>query len=94
MSWMIFSIVILLALVVLPYFAIRNQWWRNINPTMIKYIGAVAIAAGWFGLPPEHMGRDVAIPLIVVGIVLFANGLKSEIIEALHTNEEQEHRET
>ena len=90
MPWMIFSIV---TPVVLLYFAIRNQWWRNINPTMIKYIGAVAIAAGWFGLPPEHMGRDVAIPLIVVGIVLFANGLKSEIIEALHTNEGQEHRE-
>ena len=53
-------------------------------PTALKYIGAVMIAAGWIGIPPDYMGREVAISLAVVGIVTFANGIKGEIREALY----------
>ena len=54
--------------------------------TVVKYVGAVAMAAGWLGNHPAYMGRDLAIPLLVTGIVLFANGLKGELIAAFHSH--------
>ena len=48
--------------------------------TICKYLGAVVIAVGWIGNDPYYMGRDIAIPLTVLGIVMFANGWKGELL--------------
>ena len=53
------------------------------TPCATKVIGVVLISLGWLGTYLECMGKFFAIPLLVIGIALFANGIKDEIVNAI-----------
>ena len=54
-----------------------------ITSTVIKYVGSIVIAVGGIGAHRAYMGREVGIVVAVIGLVLFANGLKGELVREL-----------
>ncbi len=51
-----------------------------ITSTVLKYAGAIVIAVGGMGADRAHMGRGLGIAVAVVGLVMFMNGLKRELV--------------